>query len=116
MDNDKEKGGDKAYELGLWTATTVWLVMAAVIALNYANLPPVLPWFYSLPWGEGILIKKMWLWGVLGGAGVVLGGNMGLAVSAGKEEALVRRFLVWGAGVVELLVLLGLIKVMAIIL
>lgn len=26
----------------------------------FSKLPPELPWFYSLPWGEGQLIPKIW--------------------------------------------------------
>jgi hypothetical protein len=33
----------------------------ALIFWNWSSLPPELPWFYSLPWGEGQLIKKLYL-------------------------------------------------------
>lgn len=32
----------------------------AVFALNFSKLPPELPWFYSLPWGEAMLLPKIW--------------------------------------------------------
>ncbi len=33
---------------------------AFFFAINYRNLPPQIPLFYSLPWGESQLIPKLW--------------------------------------------------------
>lgn len=33
----------------------------------WTKLPPQLPWLYSLPWGEGQLIPKLWF-----GAGILV--------------------------------------------
>jgi hypothetical protein len=33
----------------------------ALFFLNWSSLPPELPWFYSLPWGESQLIKRGYL-------------------------------------------------------
>ena len=36
------------------------LAGGASLLFFWAKLPPQLPWFYSLPWGENQLISKLW--------------------------------------------------------
>lgn len=37
------------------------ILAGGVFLLSFwAKLPPQLPWLYSLPWGEGQLIPKLW--------------------------------------------------------
>lgn len=40
----------------------LFLILAGGTSLLFfwAKLPPQLPWFYSLPWGENQLIPKAW--------------------------------------------------------
>ena len=37
------------------------LTGGATLLVFWAKLPPQLPWFYSLPWGENQLIPRAWL-------------------------------------------------------
>lgn len=46
-------------QLTIVAVLAVFLTMAIVLLL-WNSLPPQLPWLYSLLWGEGILIDKMW--------------------------------------------------------
>lgn len=115
MDKDQHIKNDKVYTAGLVTGIGCLAILIVLLAINFSKLPVLVPWFYSLPWGEGILIKKVWLWLVGGMCGVVLGTNMVLAATVGKEEALMRRFLIWGGAGVIVLVLLSMIRIMIII-
>lgn len=36
------------------------LAGGAMLLIFWTKLPPQLPWFYSLPWGENQLIPKLW--------------------------------------------------------
>lgn len=37
------------------------VIAAGIFFLSFwSKLPPELPWLYSLPWGEGQLIPKLW--------------------------------------------------------
>ena len=36
------------------------LAGGATLLFFWAKLPPQLPWFYSLPWGENQLVPKAW--------------------------------------------------------
>lgn len=46
-------------QLTIGAILAVFLTAAIVISL-WNSLPPQLPWLYSLPWGEGMLISKLW--------------------------------------------------------
>jgi hypothetical protein len=37
------------------------LIGLLIVLVNWNTLPPELPWLYSLPWGEGQLVTKMFL-------------------------------------------------------
>lgn len=39
-------------------------ISVAVILLTYQSLPPTVPFFYSLPWGEGQLAPKSFLFAI----------------------------------------------------
>jgi hypothetical protein len=45
------------------TAAAAVVVSGVYFLFNLAKLPPELPWFYSLPWGEAILVNKYWFGG-----------------------------------------------------
>lgn len=115
MEKEGQIKNDRVYGGGLMVGIGCLVILVLLLAINFSKLPPLVPWFYSLPWGEGMLIKKVWLWLVAGMCGVVLGTNMILAATVGKEETLLRRFLIWGGAGVIGIVLLGLIRILLII-
>lgn len=39
-----------------WFSTIAFLVMSVIFVLNYSNLPPQIPLFYSLAHGEGQIV------------------------------------------------------------
>ncbi len=115
MDKGVEFKGDRVYLGGLLTGLGCLLMLIFVLVINWAKLPPLVPWFYSLPWGEGVLIGKGGLWVVVGMSGAVMGINMVLAATLGREEMLLQRFLIWGGAGVGMLILMSLIQIVLII-
>ncbi len=69
----------------------LFLILAggATLLVFWAKLPPQLPWFYSLPWGENQLIPKPWFgFGLLVLALVVLI-NYFVAIKLDKKDKVV---------------------------
>lgn len=59
MQNNRPKNPDLVTWLFL-LETGVVLLGTVFLFVFWVSLPPSLPWFYSLPWGEGQLIPKIW--------------------------------------------------------
>jgi len=58
-----ESGKSKNLDTLGWLAILeigIILIGLAITAYFWKELPPQLPWFYSLPWGEDQLIPKLW--------------------------------------------------------
>ena len=51
------------------------------------KLPPQLPWFYSLPWGENQLISKMWFGFGLVALALIALVNYAIAKHLDKKDA-----------------------------
>lgn len=107
---------DRSVQVGLVVGIIIWLMSVALIGFNWMNLPPEIPWFYSLPWGEDQLIMKNWLLAVVVSFGGLLLLNTALARILANNEELLRRILVWGGVVMELLLFLSLVRVIRVIL
>lgn len=94
----------------------VWLLSAMLLLVFWKKLPPELPWFYSLPWGEEQLISKEGMAIVIGGLGGVIGLDIFLANRLNEEDEFLAKMLLWGALATTGLALLSWIKVLIIIL
>lgn len=107
---------DKSVRWGVITGTSFWLMSLGLLGLNWNSLPPELPWFYSMPWGEQQLIDKSWLMIVVIGFGGILVLDVIIARFFATEEDLLRKILIWGGVMTELLVLLSLLRVVMVVL
>jgi len=59
------------YIFGL--SVLIIVVLGGVLAFFWNKLPPELPWYYSLPWGEKQLVQKpVFAWILVGMAGVLV--------------------------------------------
>ncbi len=88
-------------------AVSVSLValMGGALAWAWKNLPPQIPWYYSLPSGEQQLVNKSVLIWTLGGAVILLLATRVIAVWAGKKDDTVEvTIMVGGLTAVVLLV------------
>lgn len=108
-------GKDKVSIWGIVVGLVSWLVAGMVGMISWKRLPPELPWFYSLPLGEEMLITRNMLVVVWLLAGVMFGGNVGLSWWLAGEEALLRRFLAWGGVAFLLLLAMSVIRVVLVV-
>jgi len=99
-----------------WIGIALVLVMGGVMALFWKILPPQLPWFYSLPWGDGQLINKLWLvWILVGMAGILVVTRI-FAHWAGKNDPTVQTIIMIGGVTAVSLMAASFAKVMLIFL
>lgn len=88
MQTNKSKSLDLL--AGLFLLETGIIFLAAVFLFFFwVNLPPFLPWFYSLPWGEGQLISKPWFALGLGALELVIVINYLLSRRLRKDDEVV---------------------------
>lgn len=84
---------------------TIVALMGGTLAWMWKNLPPKLPWFYSLPWGEQQLADKNVLIFVLSGSVALLVVTRLFSIWAGRDDATVETTIM--AGGLTAIVLLG---------
>jgi hypothetical protein len=106
---------DKVGIWGLVAAIGAWLFCVLIVVLYWNKLPPQLPFFYSLPWGETWLLAKEKLIWVLSGFALIFGVNLFLARTVVRNERLLQNFLIWGAATAEFMLAVDLIKIIGLI-
>ncbi|MBI5464986.1 hypothetical protein HY946_00040 [Candidatus Gottesmanbacteria bacterium] len=93
----------------------ILLSVFAFLLLTWKSLPPQLPLFYSLPWGEEQLGKPIFLlilplsslfWGIL---------NFSLAVFSFEKQPLAAKILVWATTWITFLATITLVKIILLI-
>lgn len=63
---------ERIVTFGLIFFVIATLAQSFLILVSWGKLPPKIPIFYSLPWGEDILVKPFFIW-VLPALTVILG-------------------------------------------
>ncbi|HOX96352.1 MAG TPA: hypothetical protein PLI45_03135 [Candidatus Woesebacteria bacterium] len=91
-------------------------MMGGVLAIFWKSLPPQLPWFYSLPWGEQQLVNKMWFVWILAGMAVLLFLTRIIARWAGKDDTTVKTLIMSGGLLAVLLMTASFVRIMMIFL
>ncbi len=99
-----------------WTGIVFILLMAGVLALFWNSLPPQLPWFYSLPWGESQLVGKIWFVWIFLGMIVTMIITRLIANWAGKNDTTVQSTIMIGGLVTVILMMASFSRVMMIFL
>lgn len=92
-----------------------WLTVGLFLVWKWAQIPPQVPLFYSLPWGESWLILKSQLWLVTAAFGASWAINNLLAFLS-REEPLLSSFLIWGGALVQILFAVTALRTLFIIL
>lgn len=90
--------------------------MGGVLALFWNSLPPQLPWFYSLPWGESQLVSKFWLVWIFLGMIVTMLITRVIASWAGNNDATVQSTIMIGGLITVILMMASFSRVMTIFL
>lgn len=65
------------------------LAGGAMLVIFWTKLPPQLPWFYSLPWGENQLIPKLWFGIGLAILALIVLANYFIATRLNKKDKVV---------------------------
>lgn len=90
--------------------------MGGVMAIFWNRLPPMLPWFYSFPWGEKQLINKTGFFVIFVGMEITLFLARIVASWAGKEDDTVRNTIMIGALTAVVMMAASFFRIMAIFL
>jgi len=98
------------FKLSLFLISTSLLF----IVLKFRELPPQVPLFYSLPWGEKQLTNKFYLFLLPFGSIIILLSNIFLAKNV-KEELLIAKLLLAGALLFSILSTITLIKIILLV-
>ena len=99
---------------GISSLATGVLIIAFLIF--FRNLPPEIPWFYSLPWGEEILVNKFIFGGGLVVLLLVIGVNFFIARRYEKSDKVVAKVIEWATFLLTMMYLAGFVRVLSIIL
>lgn len=92
------------------------LVMVGIVIAFWKQLPPELPWLYSLPWGEQQLINKMLFASTLAGLGVFFLVTKIISSWAGKKDEIIKTTIMIGGLMMILLYAASFIRVLSIFL
>lgn len=90
----------------------LYSAIAGVLVFYWQKLPPQIPWFYSLPWGERQLIDKTWFAACIGLFAVVSVISQFLAKKIAKDDEIVRTTMMSALLVAAILFLMGFFRVM----
>ncbi|MBI4058256.1 hypothetical protein HY408_00645 [Candidatus Gottesmanbacteria bacterium] len=92
-------------------SVVIMLFTTIFIAINWKKLPPYVPLFYSLPWGEEQLSPPGGLLFFLGGFFAVAALNTVLGYIVYRVSKVYARFLVVGTTLVSLLMSIAVIQI-----
>ena len=92
------------------------LVMVGTLVAFWKQLPPELPWLYSLPWGEQQLINKMLFAITLAGLAVFFIVTKVISSWVGKKDEIVKTTIMIGGLMIILLYGASFIRVLSIFL
>lgn len=77
------------------------LTNLVLVAVLWNKLPSSIPWFYSLPWGEGQLISKFLFAGGAGVVAFVFFVDILLGIWLGRKDKILTDLTIWfGVGTI----------------
>lgn len=100
--------GRVSYSVGL---ILVLLMIGAIVAL-WSKLPPRVPLYFSLPWGEIRLANKLLLLELPGLGLLLMGLNIAIGKIVGKLSQLLPRVLSMGSAVVVFMLSVSLVGIL----
>lgn len=105
-----EKSLEQISLINVRITTIVAAVGLGSLAIFYKNLPPLVPLFYTLSWGDDQIVAKPWLF-LLPGLTIVAGLLAALLISKVKLERLLLYICLGSLWVFEVIVMLGLVRI-----
>jgi hypothetical protein len=103
------------YGMAILSGGLIWFLTGGLIFLNWAKLPPEIPFLYSLPTGQQQLITKPWLLVIWGCFGLLMWVDVILALVLARGEGLLQKFMIWGGVITQILLLMTIFKIIQII-
>lgn len=106
----KDTKTDKTIRFGFLTSLALSIIIFIFILLFYNNLPPFIPIFNQLPWGEQRLGAKITIFIPIAVNLLVLIFNFGLSAIIYKKVLLVSRMLATNSLLITMLIFLFIIE------
>ncbi|OGD83004.1 hypothetical protein A2572_02220 [Candidatus Collierbacteria bacterium RIFOXYD1_FULL_40_9] len=102
--------------INTWIVFSISLLILCglLILLVWKKIPPEIPWFYSLPWGENQLMSKVVLPIILGLAVVVLSFGTTLSRWTKKDDKIVEQTVLISLTFICLMLVINIAKVLLI--
>lgn len=85
MSNEKNKGWIGRHWF-IFLSGLLIIVATIILFGVWMKLPPEVPWFYSLPWGEGQLIGRLWFASILPLMGGIILINLFISAGMGRSD------------------------------
>jgi hypothetical protein len=104
---------DNLSRRGIATAVFLWLAGLLLLVFFWLRLPPQVPLFFSLPWGEEQLVSPISIFLLPGGVITVILINLLCAIFLSREK-LILRALCSGSAICAFLGLYAIIKILEI--
>lgn len=103
--------GNPAYFLALRINLILLAVIFLVLGLTFTKLPPVVPLYYSLPWGEEQLTRKHELFIIPLAVIIIFFLNLVFSFFILKKDQFLIQLLLWTSCILTLFTLITLIKI-----
>ncbi len=103
-------------KLPIATGGALVVLCVGLILSFYAWLPEEVPFLYSMPWGDEVLVRKLWF--TLGSIimGAMFWVDVGIGVMLEKKDVVLGNVVIWfGVGVVAMY-LAGVVKILMLML
>lgn len=106
----KNLNEDKALKGGIYLNLFLVFVSFFYIFINLKNLPPVIPLFNQLPWGDQRIIETVWILMLPTLSFIILVGNSVFSEIYYKKNPLIARLFIACSFMISILVFLFIIR------
>ncbi len=111
MADEKNKNNKGLLVVSILVLIVCWLE----VLFFWKKIPPQIPWFYSLVWGEDQLMNKSGLIWTMGSASILLFTTSFIASWTKKEDLLIEKAVFITLALASILLFLSLTKVLMIL-
>lgn len=108
--------GNKSYYLPLRIFTVLLAISFFVLGITFKKLPPLVPLYYSLPWGEEQLTKSYELFIIPISLIIIFFINAFVSIFLIKKDTFLIQLLIWSSCFTALIGLITLTKIIFLVL
>lgn len=102
----------KSANLWILLSYGVLIITSVYLLITWKKVPPEIPWFHSLPWGEGQLMSKSGLPIILGASVVLLYLGGILSQWTKKDDKIIEQTVTVSLTFIFLMLVINIIKVL----